>query len=362
MLFAYTYVPHQMEKMQEFIDFIFFEVWCKAPIGLPFHVDLFQGNPDLQEVMSEFGFSAQAPVRGKAFYKDVTSIYDLFAGLTGQEIDQFKQWYQGNNDIEKACANDPSVQLVRYVDIPPGHEALSDQLASFFNELYSQSLLNLAALKDKIGDINDHYKSFVKINNAGKCPFCGVNDLLGEHHSRREAYDHYLPKSLYPFNSINFRNLVPTCHHCNSSYKAVKDPAFAPKQAKGAGAARRKAFYPYRTTPHAVHMTVQLGHADFKNLQRSDINFTFGPAASSDELATWCDVYGIDERYRAKLLGENDGRYWLEQAMGECENNYQTATAVVAEVIRQAKIRPFAECNFLKSAFLQACHQVGILI
>lgn len=29
MLFQYTYVPHQMEKMQAFIDFIFFEVWCR---------------------------------------------------------------------------------------------------------------------------------------------------------------------------------------------------------------------------------------------------------------------------------------------------------------------------------------------
>lgn len=29
MLFPYIYVPHQMEKMQEFIDFIFYAVWCK---------------------------------------------------------------------------------------------------------------------------------------------------------------------------------------------------------------------------------------------------------------------------------------------------------------------------------------------
>jgi hypothetical protein len=32
----------------EFIDFIFHEVWCKAPIGLVFHPDLFDANPDLQ--------------------------------------------------------------------------------------------------------------------------------------------------------------------------------------------------------------------------------------------------------------------------------------------------------------------------
>jgi hypothetical protein len=36
MLFSYTYVPHQMERMQEFIDFIFHEVWCKAPVSGPF--------------------------------------------------------------------------------------------------------------------------------------------------------------------------------------------------------------------------------------------------------------------------------------------------------------------------------------
>ena len=33
MLFAYIYMPHSMEKMQAFIDYIFFEVWCKAPGG-----------------------------------------------------------------------------------------------------------------------------------------------------------------------------------------------------------------------------------------------------------------------------------------------------------------------------------------
>ena len=33
----------------------------------------------------------------------------------------------------------------------------------------------------------------------------------------------YLPKVLYPFNSINFRNLVPDYNHCNAfnPYAAV---------------------------------------------------------------------------------------------------------------------------------------------
>ena len=44
MLFPYTYVPHQMEKMQTFIDFIFHEVWCEAPTSGPFGLNLFDAN------------------------------------------------------------------------------------------------------------------------------------------------------------------------------------------------------------------------------------------------------------------------------------------------------------------------------
>ena len=216
MLFAYTYVPHAMEKMQEFIDFIFFEVWCKAPIGLDFSLDLFENESDLREVLSAFGFAANAPERGKQFYKDIKTIYEIFAPLTPAQVDQLRQWYRANNDIEKVCANDPAVQIARYADITAIHPDLSGQLASFFKGLYSQQLLDLAALREKIGQIDEHYQAFMQVNTTGKCPFCGITDMLCVYHTKREAYDHYLPKGLYPFNSINFKNLVPACHYCNS--------------------------------------------------------------------------------------------------------------------------------------------------
>jgi hypothetical protein len=293
-----------MEKMQEFIDFIFYEVWCKAPIGLVFHPDLFAGKADLKEVITEFGFSANAAERGKAFYKDVKTIYELFALLSPQEIDQFKKWYQANNDIEKVCANDPNTHLARYADIAASHAELSVQLASFFKELYSQSLLGLAALKAKIGEIDDHYLKFVQINNVGKCPFCGIGDIKGPHHSKREAYDHYLPKALYPFNSINFRNLAPACHECNSTYKLSKDPVHNK-------VGRRKAFYPYAAASHAIEIAIDLGATDIDRLTPADIQVTFGPANAYEEIETWKEVFGIDERYKAKCCG-TDAKDWLE--------------------------------------------------
>lgn len=355
MLFSYTYVPHQMEKMQVFIDFIFYEVWCKAPVGLVFHPDLFDGSPELKEVMGEFGFSAQAAKRGKAFYKDVKAIYELFAPLSPTEIDQFKLWYQGNNDLEKVCANDPTTNLARYADIAVNHNGLADRLGSFFKELYSQSLLNLAALRAKIGNIEDHYQTFVSTNNTGKCPFCGIADIKGEHHnSKREAYDHYLPKALYPFNSINFRNLAPACHECNSTYKLSKDPV---RNAVG----RRKAFYPYAAVSHTVELQVALLHADLDKLGPDDITIQLGPAALAEELDTWKDTYGIEKRYKAKFCAKNDGKYWLTQVLDEWKEDGRDPADFMTTLARQVKKNPYAECNFLKKPFLDACLRVGVL-
>lgn len=352
MLFPYQYVPHKMEKMQEFIDFIFYEVWCKAPASGPFGLNLFDANADLREVMQAFYYSdAQG---ADFFYGHVERIYDLFSALTVAQVDQFKQWYQANNSLEKVCANDPTAPLARYVDIAVNYKDLADQLGTFFKGLYSKSLLDLAALREKIGEIGDHYRAFVQVNKDEKCPFCGIGGIKGSHHSKREAYDHYLPKALYPFNSINFRNLAPACHECNSTYKLSKDPARNP-------AGRRKAFYPFAAAGQTIHIHVVLQHCDIENLKPADVQMHFGPAAVFEEIETWKDVYGIEERYKAKLCGEHDGKYWLCQVLDEYRNCDKLPADILAMRARQAQSHPYAECNFLRKPFLDACQHIGVL-
>lgn len=359
MLFPYKYVPHQMEKMQEFIDFIFYEVWCKAPIGMVFSPDLLERNSDLREVITYFGFSANAPERGKQFYKDIKGIYELFAGLTSLQIEQLKLWYGANNDIEKVCANDPAIQIAHYADIKVVNLDLSDRLASFFKGLYSHQLLDLAALRSKIGEIDEHYQAFMRVNTMGKCPFCGVADMHGTYHSKREAYDHYLPKALYPFNSINLRNLIPACHHCNSSYKASIDPAYVPKDPAQAGG-RRKVFYPFTATDYQITLKIELKTSDIAQLTPADIDLEFGPPELYEQIETWKDVYGIEERYKAKCCSGTDARYWLVRALDESRNYGGSIDEVLASSVRHAKEYLFAESNFLKHAFLDACHRIGI--
>lgn len=363
MLFPYTYVPHQMEKMQKFIDFIFFEVWCKALPNIPFGLDLFDAEPELREVMEAFFYSdAQG---ADFFFRHVERIYELFSALTPPQIAQFQGWYRGNNDLEKVCANDPAADLARYADVAATYPELENLLATFFKGLYSKSLLDLAPLRAKIGEIDDHYQAFVSANNSGKCPFCGISDLLGEYHTKREAYDHYLPKALYPFNSINFRNLVPACHHCNSSYKTSKNPAHVQKDPAGA-AVRRKVFYPFATAPYAIDLQVAFDHADIKKLMPTEIKLTFGPAELAEQVETWKDVYGIEERYRGKLLSA-DGMDWLEKALIEWRWHEESAGAdgktpdeYLRSVKRHAERSPYANENFLENAFLQACKAAGV--
>lgn len=341
-----------MEKMQAFIDFIFFKVWCKAPIGLTFSPDLFDKEPDLKEIVSKFGFAGNAPVRGKQFYKDIKANYQLFAVLIPSEIDQLKRWYRANNDIEKVCANDPAVQIARYADITAINPDLSDQLASFFKGLYSQ-LLDLTALRDRIGKIDDHYKTFMQANTSGKCPFCGIGDIKGIHHSKRDAYDHYLPKGFYPFNSINFQNLVPACHNCNSAYKLGKDPV-------STTAGRRKAFYPYASPEHSINVEIELKKMDIERLSPEDIEFRFGPPDLQEEIETWKDLYDIEERYKAKCCGGNDGRYWLQQRFDEWQEDGRLPVDYMQTLARQTLKNPFADNNFLKKAFLEGCRRAGL--
>lgn len=350
MLFSYKFVPHQMDKMQEFIDFIFHEVWCRAPSGAPFSFDLFDAKPDLKVLVERFHYS---DTKGADFFNGhVQRIYDHFAALVPAQIASFKQWHVANNDIEKACANDPATHLARYPDVLVISSQLCDELATFFKGLYSD-VLGMAAVKDIIGDIDDRYEHFMAANRLGKCPFCGIGDIKGVHYTKRDAYDHYLPKAIYPFNSINFWNLVPTCHECNSTYKHAKDPLASQ------GAARR-AFYPYSSVNHRIDIEVELLKLDVDNLTTDDIRLHTGPPAISEEIATWMDLYGIAERYKAKLCRENDGKYWLTQVLEEGRAYAKPPTEILNCRLQQAQSHPYADCNFLRMPFLEECRRKGI--
>ncbi len=61
------------------------------------------------------------------------------------------------------------------------------------------------------------------------CPYCGRQHIniakFSGHRVSKPNIDHFLPKSLYPFLGISFRNLIPCCYVCNEvANKGNYDP------------------------------------------------------------------------------------------------------------------------------------------
>lgn len=349
MLFSYQYINHSMEKMQDFIDYIFCEIWYKAPLITDYSLDLYNNNPELHEVVTAFHYSSTKG--GDFFNAKVEEIFLIFKTLSSGEICQLKIWYQANNNIEKLCRNDPAVIPSTYTDINRFNAKLGAVLKAFFVRLYSHDLLSLKALSEKIGLIDGHYREFVRINSKGKCPFCGLFDIDGEYAHTREAYDHYLPKSEYPFSSINFKNLAPICNKCNSGNKGSKDPLH------DTDGNRRKAFYSYDTSPYTLEIDLELNSNNIADLTPQNITITFGPASLAEELKTWNELFRIEERYKDKCCSA-DAKYWIMQIFDERDD--KSLSDFLSIRLESAKRFPYSDTNFLRKPFLEACEKQHI--
>jgi len=361
MLFKYTYIRHDMEKMQEYMDYIFYEVWYKAMYTQGgFSLELFNQKLELKEIMESFFYSDTEG--GDLFYESVEEIFYLFQKIDLIQTNQLKEWYDANNNIEALCANKAEITPVTYNELNSFHKPLHDKIKKLFKNLYGKKIIGLKAVTDKIGTIDQHYQEFMTVNTKGKCPCCGLNSLKGVFHSKREAYDHYLPKGTYPFNAINFKNLIPICHECNSSYKLEKNPLYVVPNLTGG---RRKAFYLYCNHDISIDITVNLNLTRKDEIKPENIQLEFRADGYEEEIETWKEVFGIEERYKAECSAENDGLDWLEQVTDDLENYGDTTQKIcpedMLETLRKAHSRkPFGEKRFLKLPFLKECQRIGL--
>lgn len=355
MLFNYRYVTHDIEKFQTWLDHLVKVVWCRNTGTY----SLALLHPDLRAVLEEIANNDRI-----SDYLDgpIKTIDALFQNrLTVAQRAQVSLWYDHNNDIEALCRNDTSKAPGTYPQIKTINADLEKALKTFCQSLFTD-VIHLKAVTSRTEEIDAHYDAFVKENDEGKCPFCGYGDIKGQHHSKREAYDHFLPKGAYPFNSVNFRNLAPMCHECNSSYKLKKDPVrHIDPLHKSTTGIQRKAFYSYATVPSGIVIALNLNTADIDKLTPGDIDFHITAPGRDEELETWKDIFGIEERFKAKCCGKNEGKYWLIQALDECTNVGTTTKELIEKIERNAGASPWAECNFLKRPFLLACEKAGLV-
>jgi hypothetical protein len=370
LLFNYTYISHEVEKLQDYLDFLFNEVWLFAEGD--FDAEKLKGNKALYDFYINNHFidydvsndiNNDEGVAANFFNSSIEKIFKAFAAIND---DNFKleliDYYSNNNNIEEICSN-PKLPILTYKALKAKQETLGKELKSFYSKLYGKespfNLKDFGSLKTK--SLPAHYNAFFTQNNEGKCPFCGIKDLKGIHHTKKEAYDHYIPKGKFPFNSINFKNLAPMCNDCNSSYKG-EDLVI------GEMTNRNKAFYPYGTSQPDIkdfNISIKLKTSDILKIKPKDVVLEIKLTGFDEEIEAWKRVFGIDERYKALLCGKNVGIDWFQMinegyinaiAMGQTFTKKEFLDMKLFET----KANLLAEDGFLKSVFLEECESMGL--
>src|SRR5690606_33944853 len=118
-----------------------------------------------------------------------------------------------------------------------------------------------------------------------------------------EAYDHYLPKETYPTYSIYFKNLVPTCHSCNSIHKLRQSPIISK--------CKQKAIFPYSLNTPEVELKIKVNISNYSEFEHTHLDIGVSSNKEIDKVRTWFKLYNIEKRYKDELTNEGSGKYWL---------------------------------------------------
>lgn len=338
MLFSYKKIPHDLDKFHSYIEYLVLHVWCKA--NTRFSQKLLQ--PELLAIAKAMPVNyLLTPIRRIHNYLLIQST--PFKNLLS---DGFKR----NNNIEALCNN--SETPFHYSEIKVIDKKFANDLYKFFVNAYS--LLDDTRVVTALKGIDNHYDSFFEPTiNPTVCPFCGILPMLNRENTKREAYDHFFPKETYPFNSVNFNNLVPMCHTCNSKYKTRKDPINVRE-----GGPRKNIEFPYSTTFKSdINVEFTFANNDIVNLTSSEITVSINTTNPIDKINRWKEVFGIEERYKAICCDVAAYKGWLEEY-----KNLKGISSISYNDYKATKLgNPYLNKKFLEVGYLDACINAGVI-
>lgn len=331
MLRLYKPIPeHEIFKLHELFSHVVKEVWCKACEGE-------SCEDKLQEEFKKIYNYAYINKKHK-LKQEVEEIYELFKDLSEQEKQLISQAFDSTNQIEELCEG--RITPI-YLDALP--EVVKKRIKPLMKWCYEKLLEKGKVAKGKLA----YYKALRKNNKDLKtCPCCGLIDLESSNSDKREAFDHYLPKTLYPFASINFLNLIPICHKCNSDRKTTKDPI---KNGK-------IAFYPFSVATHNIEIEIEtrleVSNED-KDFDLSDLQVKL--IGDEKKVETWDWLFDIKERYIGTC--KDNSRDWFRQLINRYKKNKKRGTGPSLTDIIEAQIAEYednlySDKKFLKIAFL----------
>jgi len=347
MLFSYTYVPHPLEKLHDWVKGTVVDVWCRQ--GGDYSVALL--CDDLQKLAAEVD---AIDTNQRSIFDDIRDLDVLIQALDQPKRDHLVRMFDDSTAVDELCHGIPGRYPYNFGDLIKWDSAIAKKLKTFFYDLFDKHI-KWGPIKRKLGDLKTHVDSFCGTNVEGVCPFCGLEETRDENYNTRDDYDHYLPRHKYPFNSVNFRNLSPMCSTCNKSYKGRKDPI---SRAPGT---RQKAYAPYELAVKFPLFSVVLDASKIQTLHPDDLNITITSPTHQVEVDTWQWLFGLQERYKGKLCKKRGAYTWLNAVLKEGVNYNKKPKEVLQTIRNNVAADPFLDHGYLKLATLEACESAGLI-
>lgn len=288
MIYLYKSIsPHCIDSFHNYLDYFYKQLFTKKYKKYDVAA-LFE--KDFQTII-------EANYRKLSDY--LAEVFTIYTNeLTIEEQQQFELVYLSNNDIEAICNGRIA---------PLEYAALPDKMKDVINTLYSsEGILWIMVseqspakeIKAKCKTLKNHYDDFREINKYPNCPFCGLDTLLTGKDDYKDDYDHLLPKSMFPFVSINFQNLFPTCGNCNRKYKLNGNPVYT----KDIPPKRKVLFFPYeKIDGHFVTFEIDATKYNLEDTSAWELKISCTPSGNESKKESWVNNYKIDTRYKVEI-------------------------------------------------------------
>ena len=304
---------HPCFDMQELV----YSVFYFSIQGIQFGKDVFPNR---------FTGTNRAWVNLKGIRNSFEALYEL---LLTKSIDRRKGIYSqlvDNNMIELLCEN-PNINPENYLELDSD---IGMRIKEVIESCYKKLDLSHFRVTDcKLKPTHRYYREYIAINNS-VCPFCSINTYKNPLNPRREDFDHYLPKALYPLAAANMYNLVPMCNECNQDFKSVQDPIYD-------GSHRVTAFYPFSTVA-GVTVEVESSVELVSPFERKWlVKLVPNDVEETEKVFNWNRVFSIESRLVNELTQRHDE--WVRQVLDpKAGEVIETVNEFRAYMMEQAEI------------------------
>ena len=310
MLKPYNYSYSKIQKVQSFLNHVMLDVIFNAKnitdatfsstLVLPKYRNLIDG------------------INNDYVLTPLSKAYVICKTLNRKQIKLLKTAVHNNNKIRELCNGE--IQPVKY---------------------------------DEIETININLKKAIKTFCDCLYDYC-IKKVLTQFHTHRSALDHYLPRKHYPFNSLNFKNLIPICDICNGKYKLSEDTLYITnnKGKKNESKTRTVAFYPYSRTTHDIEIDITFNKAFDSTIEPEDIEIDITSTGNTDKITSWDRIFGIKENFKAECCTDEMRMYYEEQYIADM--NFGKTHNQYIDILERNK---YGDMNFLKIPFLEAINK-----